>query len=179
MANVIVGRKSGFIQRSGRMRRETIWIGIVETNTVLAAASNVVLFGGLSAGGLALRPFTVVRTRLLLNVKSDQRAVSENYSAALGISVVTEQAQAAGVGSVPTPYAELDSDVFFFWEQVAGQISVTSDIGVLEAGHSRYGDSKAMRKVEDGQDLATTIEASAVSNGVTVFKAGRLLAKLH
>jgi hypothetical protein len=45
------------------MVRETLWMGIAASDTALASASSVVLFGGFSAAQLALRPFTIVRTR--------------------------------------------------------------------------------------------------------------------
>jgi len=65
------------------------------------------------------------------------------------------------------------------YEELAGRISVTTDVGVLEVGHRKDVDSKAMRKVEEGQDVAMVIENSAVSSGTTVYKHGRLLIKLH
>jgi len=179
MANVIVGRKSGFIRRSGSMVRQTKWVGIAPTNTNLPAANTVVLFAGFPAAILEQRPFTIVRTRLAFHVRSDQRAVTEIYQAALGISVVSDQAQAIGVTAVPTPFTDISSDLFFYWETILGQVSVTSDIGVFQTGNINYGDSKAMRKVDDGADVAIAIEASGVSSGCDVTKLGRMLIKLH
>ncbi len=92
MANISVGRKTGFIRRNGVMRRETKWIAITETNTALAAANTAALFNGLEADELGQRPFTIVRTRLVHFVKSDQRAVSEQYQVGIGIAVVSDQA---------------------------------------------------------------------------------------
>jgi len=179
MANIRTNRKSGFIMRGGVMRRETSWIGIFETNTALAAANTAVLFAGFSATVLALRPFTIVRTHLEYFVQSDQRAVSEFYQSAIGIAIVSDQALAIGVTAVPTPFTDISSDLWFLWKGLSGQMSVTTDVGVLEAGSHRTIDSKAMRKVEEGQNIAISIENSSLSNGVNVAKFGRQLIKLH
>jgi len=40
-------------------------------------------------------------------------------------------------------------------------------------------DSRAMRKVPEGSDIAVVIETSAVSLGAVVQTAGRVLVKLH
>ena len=64
----------------------------------------------LNAAALALRPFTVVRTRANLIIRSDQQAASELFEVAYGETVVSEQASAAGVVSVPTPVTEDASD---------------------------------------------------------------------
>ncbi len=179
MANISVGRKTGFIRRNGVMRRETKWIAITETNTALAAANTAALFNGLEADELGQRPFTIVRTCLVHFVKSDQRAVSEQYQVGIGIAVVSDQALAIGITAVPTPFTDLGSDLFFLWNAIAGQISVTTDVGVLQEGLLQNVDSKAMRKVEDGQDIAITIENSGLSNGSNTVKFGRMLIKLH
>jgi len=40
-------------------------------------------------------------------------------------------------------------------------------------------DSRAMRKVEDGQDIALVAESGGASVGVNFTKSGRFLIKLH
>ncbi len=59
------------------------------------------------------------------------------------------------------------------------ELSVTTDVGVLQVGESRSIDSKAMRKVEDGSTLVEVIEASGISSGVNVRLFSRILIKLH
>ncbi len=71
MANLRVGRRSGRVFRGGRQVRESLWFNALELTTTLAAASTAVLVGTLSAAALALRPFTVVRTRGNITVHSD------------------------------------------------------------------------------------------------------------
>ncbi len=56
----------------------------------------------------------------------------------------------------------------------AGIEAYQDPIGVM-----RTLDSKAMRKVEDGQDMAFTLENSSLSAGSTTAIVGRVLVKLH
>jgi len=179
VANIRTARRSGLVLRGGRNRRESAWVSIATTRTNITAPSTAVLFTGFSAAALALRPFTIVRVRGQMHLSSDQLANSESYQASLGLAVVSDQALAIGVTAVPTPETDRDSDLFFVYESLSGEFSVSSAISILESGHGKDFDSKAMRKVEDGQDVALTIETSSISNGVFFSKQARMLIKLH
>ena len=181
MANVITSNRTGFIRRAGRSTRQTMWVGLAETSTALAGAGSGVLFTGYSAAVLALRPFTIVRTRLLFHVASDQQAATEDYIAAIGMAIVTEQALAVGITAVPTPMVDNDSDAWFLWAASAGHFVFGTAVGMHQGGGApQQVDSKAMRKVEDGFDVATVIEnGGSPFLGSSVIKAGRQLIKLH
>ena len=181
MARIFTGRKSGFIQRSGVARRETVWIGSASFSTLLSAPSTAVLQASLNAAALALRPFTVVRTRGFFHLRSDQGAVTEIYEAALGLAVVSDQAVAIGVTAVPTPTTDDDSDLWFVYERGFGELEVNTSVGFSNgpAGGYRSFDSKAMRKVEDGQDVIQVVETSALSSGARLASHLRMLVKLH
>ena len=178
MAHVITNRKSGFIVRGGRSIRQMLWLQGTEVSSNLAAASSAVLQTVLNAAALALRPFTIVRTRGLLMARSDQDAVDETWSVAYGEIVVTDQAAAIGITAVPTPDADNASD-WFVYERVSNRISVTTDVGRLLTGVERIVDSKAMRKVDLGETLISVSEASAQSLGVDINIFSRTLLKLH
>ena len=180
MANIRVSRKSGFIRRGGVMRRESLWFFIGESVNTLAAANTAVLAGSLSVGALALRPFTVVRTHLNYYVKSDQTAALERYQTAVGMAVVSDQAVAIGVSAVPTPFTDLGSDLWFLHQITTGNFTFVDGTGFHPVGGiEKDVDSRAMRKVEDGQDVILTLENSGQSSGSTVIMAGRQLIKLH
>ncbi len=180
MANINVGRKSGFIMRSGVRRRESLWLFITETSTALAGALSASLIGTYNAAALALRPFTVVRTRGMWHVETDQLAVDESQHSALGMAIVSEQATGIGITAVPTPFTDDGSDLFFVYEEMALSLEVQSNIGTdFHRGTMLKYDSKAMRKVEDGQDIAVTLENSTLSNGTGILHHGRQLIKLH
>jgi len=176
-----MARKSGFVRRGGVMRRETLWLGIAATDTALGAATTAAIINSAPAGVLALRPFTIVRTRGLLNVRSDQISADETFGAALGFSVVSDQALAIGVTAVPTPVTDQGSDMFFVYEEVLGKFSFITGVGFQSGGadQCRYYDSKAMRKVNDNQDISFAIESQSVVSSGQVLHSGRMLVKLH
>ena len=166
--------------RGGKSVRETMWVDVAPTNTVLAAASTATLINLPSAGLQALRPFTIIRTRGILAYGSDQAAASENFSAALGYSVVNDDAAGIGVTAVPTPFSTQGSDMFFVYEMMAGRFEFISGVGFhpQKFNELRY-DSKAMRKNNDDQAIAVVLEISSLSLGMNIFHSARLLIKLH
>jgi len=173
-----MARKSGFVRRNNIMRRETLWIGLSSQSLTLASTGAVNLANSLSAGGLALRPFTVVRVRGSFHLRSDQTGASENYGVAFGQAVVTDQATAVGVTAVPTPNTDLESDSWFVYEQVSSRFEFISGVGVESSnGMIVNYDSKAMRKVEDGFDLVQVFECTTTSAAVRNYF--RMLVKLH
>ena len=176
-----MGRKSGYVRRNNRMVRETAWLGGVFTRITMVAANTAVIATSLGAAVLALRPFTIIRTRGVLHLRSDQRIASEDYSAIYGNCVVSDQAVAIGVTAVPTPVTENDSDLWYVNEPICGALSFGSDIGVMIDGTrmDRTFDSKAMRKVEDGQDSISVMETSGGSSGAVALVFRRILIKLH
>ncbi len=176
MANIRTGRKSGFIVRSGVRRRETLWIDEPLTQTTMTAAGGTIIYSG-SAALLALRPFTIVRTHLMLMIASDQSVASEDFQAAYGECVVSDQAQAVGVTAVPTPLTDLASDLWFAWKSMSGQFQFKSGVGITISSFMGELDSRAMRKVEEGQDTIGVAEAGL--NGVVLTTVGRQLLKLH
>ncbi len=178
MANIRTGRRSGLVLRGGRNRRESIWAFIQTSEISIGAAGTAVLAFTLSAGALALRPFTIVRTRVNWYGRSDVAAGGEEWGGALGFAVVSDQATAIGVTAVPTPITDQGSDLWFVYDQMFGKFGGTA---VEEQGRSKDVDSKAMRKVEDGQDLAIVLETGAAANSLSLVSTlgGRFLIKLH
>ncbi len=166
--------------RGGRARRQTQWGFIGATSTTLAAASSATLVASLNSAGLALRPFTVVRSIIEIGIKSDQSAAGETQVAAVGMAVVSDQAVAVGITAVPTPASDAGSDLWFAHQWLLNDFSFISGVGVDERMQKRYTiDSKAMRKVEEGSDFVLVAENDAISAGSIIVMAGRFLIKLH
>ncbi len=173
-----MARKSGFVRRNNRMVRESLWFGFGFTTVTLASSNAVAIGHSLNAAALALRPFTIVRTRGSYNVRSDQKAATEFYGVSMAFAVVTDQAVAIGATAVPTPDTDRGSDKFFVFEDVFGEFNFQSGVGIEGLnGISRDFDSKAMRKVQNGEDIISVLEAPSTS-GVMSF-AARMLIKLH
>jgi len=164
------------------MRRETRWLDVESSFTTLATNNVPALINSLSAVELALRPFTFVRVRGVAWIVSDQALATETYSVALGAAVVSDQALGIGVTAVPTPITDQASDLWFMYEQFMGGILLATAIGFEEPNGSFFKyDSKAMRKVDDGQDVAFVVETddAGITAGVQIKHGGRALIKLH
>ncbi len=180
MANIQTARRSGLVLRGGRNVRETAWLGGSYTINVIASASTATLVTSLNAAALALRPFTVVRTRGLLSLVSDQTGADEDQAIGFGIAVVSDQATAIGITAIPTPTTDNASDLWFVYESLFSKFIFISGIGVTSPTvMERVIDSKAMRKVDVGEDIVDVLESSGGSGGVRVLQFNRTLIKLH
>ena len=161
MANRVIRSPSAV---RGRSQRKTQWIGSSDstaTQTLLAGASVLDQSFAIST------PRTVVRTRGALWVKSDQSAATEIPFGALGMSVVTQQAVAAGVASVPTPITDEGDDTFFLWQPFLAGMVFASAVGLNADMWFRYDfDSKAQRKVMDGTSIIVTLENASAADGL-------------
>ncbi len=175
MARRHVSRFTGGGKRSDRLPQ---WLAI-NVNLVSVAGNAKVLASVLNAGALALRPFTIVRTRALFQVESDQTAASETTRGAVGMAVVSEQATTAGIASVPGPHSDADASAWFVWEPFINSFLFVSGVGFDEpAGSSFQIDSKAMRKVGPNEDVALVFEVEGTPGAVMTMQ-GRFLVKLH
>ncbi len=176
-----MARKSGFVRRHGSMIRETRWLDGPHLRTSVAAGGVSIIFS-LTAVELALRPFTVIRTRGIWSLRSDQLAAGEPQAAALGWCVVSEQSLAIGITAVPTPVTDMSSDLWFGYQFLLNEFIFVSATGIDATGSvSQEYDSKGARKVEDGQDVIAVLEvpSSASSEGSTIMTQSRTLIKLH
>ncbi len=179
MANLRIGRRSGLVFRGGRQRRESMWLGGVYTETQLGAASTAALITSLNAAALALRPFTIVRSRGYIHVNSDQQSAAEDWGCVYTEEVVSDQASAIGISAVPTGDTDRGSDLFYVFEEVIGFFAFTTGVAFIEQGKGWQFDSKAMRKVNDDQDVISVIETQAGVSSAVVRVATRFLIKLH
>jgi len=107
----------------------------------------------------------------MLYIRSDQSTATEGQIAQYGSVVVSEQAVAIGVTAIPTPVAVSGSDLWFVYETMVSDFTLGGG-GLAAAGGSKIGesfpiDSRAMRKVEDGQDVVSVLENGS-ANGVVV-----------
>ena len=179
MANIRTGRRSGLVLRGGRNRRETLWFFFDGTGTTPGSSTTAALLNVLNAAALALTPFTIVRTRGYFHIRSDQEAADEDQALNLGYAVVSEQASAIGITAIPTPTTDRGSDLWFVYESLASSQFAGGDTSLRGIG-KEY-DSRAMRKVEEGQDIVTVIETevAGLTSGLFIRHWGRMLVKLH
>ena len=184
MANIRTGRKSGFIMRGGVMRRETMWTSTSDfvQVTLASSAAASILTTFTQAFLDAVAPFTVVRTRGLIQFRTDvDPAPSEAPQAVYGHCVVSTQAVAIGITALPTPLTDAFSDLWFVYESLAlAYIDAGTAVESFQSDRLFPFDSKAMRKVEDGQNVVSVAENGSVTGaGCIVAAHFRQLIKLH
>ena len=96
---------------------------------------------------------------------------------AFGIGIVSAEALAAGIGSIPLPFTDADWGGWMVLQPWAFRLDVTTDVGRLLSSFQIEVDSKAMRKVEPNS--AAVIVAESLTGAVSVCDTTRLLLKLH
>ena len=132
-------------------------------NTSLGAASKLLVTGFTSQPGASHE--TVVRTVGILAVGGGSAV------GALGACVVSDIAFAAGIASLPDPVTEISDDL---WNMIVPFAATSS----ADPNHRAYPfDSRAMRKIEEGQTLAFII-ANASASSMTFSLYLRSLAKV-
>jgi hypothetical protein len=162
-----------------RRSRETRWLSLAPSITAFSAIGGTLLFS-LDTDELSIRPFTIIRTHLQIGVLSDQLIASEDQVGAIGVAVVSSQSEAVGVTAIPTPITDIGSDLWMLHQIFMNEFTIISSVGFNHDGWHQYAiDSKAMRKVEDGQDVVVVAELSGVSSGFVLTVGGRMLVKLH
>ena len=172
------GYRRRLIAGRSRSRRETSWIGIAASTTTLDTGV-AALVSSLNAAALALRPFTIVRTYLSIFYGTDNIA-NESRLGGVGMAVVSDQASAVGVTAVPTPMTELGSDLWYLHQVCLGRTVFSTAAAFDAVGGVQYHiDSKAMRKVNNDQDLILVAESDATQSGAIFNMAGRFLIKEH
>ncbi len=169
-------RRTGFVRSQ---RRSTLWTVISPFTATLASTGGVLILSA-TAALLALRPFTIIRTYLEMNIQSDQFAATEDQVGAVGLAVVSDESVTQGVVALPTPVTEAESDFWFLHQWMLSSLQFGSAIGVQTPAGRQYSiASKAMRKVNNDQDVALVAERSAIGGGFELLGAGRMLIKLH
>ena len=165
--------RRGFVRPAAKTK---IWAGV---GVGVVSIGNVnQLYGVMNAAFLALRPFTILRTRLELVFESDQAAVTERPSGAFGIIVVSSQAVAAGAASCPSPITNIDDD-FLVYQGLASPFVFLSSVGFQNGSNTNYVvDSKAMRKVGPNEELVLVTHLRGALGGL-LSSEGRMLVQLH
>ena len=166
------------ILRASTKKRESAW-GVIDVTNVGVDTNIVLLAGTLNAATLAQRPFTIVRTHILITCKSDQQIATEEGNAGFGMMVVNDTAAALGVTAIPGPVSDAGSP-WFVWQPLQWNFLFASGVGVQPENGTQYVvDSKAMRKVGIDQDIAMVFDNVDGAHGMQVSAVGRFLIKTH
>ena len=167
----------GFVRPAPRTK---MWIGAgVGQQTIVA--SSIQLLSMLSAGALALRPFTILRTHMLIGFSSDQAAVTEVPQGTYARIVVTDSASGVGATAIPDP-SSIDGNPEADWHVVQecfAKFEFLTAVGFNGvSSYTYFVDSKAMRKVGPDDDLVGMFSETA-GQGAQIVTRGRVLIQLH
>ena len=160
-----------------RDRRKTQWVASVDSTgqTAIPAASAI-----LDSTLAFAEPATIVRVRGSIWVSSDQSSANEEPFGALGFIIVSDAAAAVGVGSLPTPITDEADDGWFVYVPWLASWRLVDATGVQANPFMEYKfDSKAKRKVNEGDTLAVVIENASSADGVNYILKDRTLLMLH
>ena len=173
MANRIATNRGSFSRRSpGRL---TEWFASPDASGGTTLAANTfVQYAVLTAAEKAKRPFTVTRTVGSIWVRSDQVAAEEDPLGAVGFIVVSDKASATGPTAIPDPITQEASDEWFTYRAFASQGGPILGAPLIE----HQFDSKAMRKVADGEDINIVVTNADSGAGLVFILKFRMLVKL-
>ena len=186
-----MARLRGFRPQIRSQRRKANWTVGPQSGAdgvpIALSASSKVLMG---VGAVVLDSgITLVRTRgeLMILLKTSSNAAG-GFVGAFGLCVVTDQAFAAGVGSIPGPVADDDWDGWFYHRYLAlgsgGAIAAAAaadedQVNSVTAALRVEVDSKAMRKLTVGQTIVGMLELAEQGTATaSIFFNSRMLVKL-
>ena len=162
-------------------KRKTFWLGTSAQSgfTTLAEGFKAIALSFTGAQVSAFALFTVIRQVGTFVIRFDQQVAGENQIGAFGSMVITELARAAGAASIPGPATDSADDMWHMFRWFANRFDFITAAGFDPQGVSMVDfDSKAQRKVEDGQALVTMIE-NVSATGLQFWIAHRTLIKVH
>jgi len=177
---MMANRRRNFRSFSQGERRKTEWLSLsAPTGVSSGAAGTKSLVTSLTTVEKAKLPFTVVRTIGLLTVLSDQIAAREVPSGTFAATVVTDRAVTVGITALPDPVTESEADYWFLFQPWSCIMQVASGAPVTSSPWIQMFDSKAQRKVEEGEDIVFIFANADSANGVFFTIQFRMLIKLH
>ncbi len=160
----IVGRAS---------RRLTEWIAPANQGYVGVATGGATLNSSFSFDD----PETIVRTRGQISIIPTSVAADADFVGAVGIGIVSNEAFAAGVGSIPEPFTDADWGGWFVWRSFSYHLEFSTAVGIQFPNWNFEVDSKAMRKA--GSNEVAVIIAESQVGAFQISTPLRLLSKLH
>ena len=163
------------MQSSGRQPGRTNWGRLASPAWVTVAAATKVLFVPFLLDNPGISE-TIRRTRGRFGFHSDQGAGLEELSGAFGAVIVTDAAAAIGITAIPGPVTDASDDNWFLWESFMGNLSnnVGGNIASTNVPMVAF-DSKAMRKVETGFQVAFVVENASATTGLNFIMSISLL----
>jgi len=165
--------------RSGP-KRLVSWLAPADQGFIGVASTAKVIVGSFTPALLvpSIDRATIVRTRGQVSVKFGAYTADLTIVGAVGMGVVSADAFAAGVASVPGPFSDADWDGWYMWRSFGyhWEVSAAGSTGQGRASNEFEVDSKAMRKI--GTNEVCVIVAESQSGAFEINVPLRTLLKL-
>ena len=162
------------VTRTVRRRPNNSWgIFAVSVFTNIPAASKV-LMGTIFLSNPGIDE-TVLRIIGNITIASDNPGAIETQIGSVGLIVVSDEAVAAGVASIPGPSADGDNDGWFAHQTFA---MFSSQVATLNMSQVWPFQSKVRRVVQDGSVIAIVIENDHATHGFLAALQFRVLGRV-
>ena len=163
-------------------KRLTEWFITVDSaGFINVAAASKLLYATVPGATLALiAPATIIRTRGILTVLSDQTAATETQMGGIGVGFVNEVAGTLGITALPGPTTDPNWEGWFVYQRFTQRMLVATAVGMASRGGSGGSyeiDSKAMRKFDGDETMVFLAENRHATNGFEFNLVLRFLVK--
>ncbi len=149
-----MARRSRVVTRGAR--RLTTWVSPADQGFVAVTSGNKVIISSFAPSAFGIVRPTVVRSRGRVSIVPSSFAADLEVVGAFGMCVVSDQAFAAGVLSVPGPFTDAEWDGWFVWQPFGYVVDFDDATSKKAPAHIDVEvDSKAMRKVTDNETEKT------------------------
>ncbi len=150
--------RTGAVRRS----RQTTWIAPADQESIAVSSTAKAIIQSFDPAAAGLLAPTIIRTRGEASVRAQTFGADVTVSGAFGICVVSDQAFAAGVASIPGPFDQADWNGWFVWQSFIRAVEFVSAVGVEPNVVWPYQvDSKAMRKVRDNETIVMVAQSQS------------------
>ncbi len=147
--------------RSNSVRRQTTWVGPADQAYVSVADGTKVLLASFDPATSGLPKPTLIRARGGLSVVPGNFTADLAIIWAFGIAIVSDQALAAGIASIPGPFTNADWDGWQTWMSGSSRFEFITGAGVELQSETVQIDSKGMRKITDNETLVLVAESQS------------------
>ena len=149
-------RRGGHGFNRGGQRRLTQWVGPADQGFINVASGGASIISSISFE----EQTTAVRIRGDLTIIPQSSAADLTIVGAYGEGIVTQEAFAAGVASMPEPFTDGDWGGWMVWRSFSFRLEVGTDTTGFEfLPWDMEVDSKAMRKISPNEVLVAIAES--------------------
>ena len=138
-------------------KRLVEWAGVADQGYVSVADGGATLISSLTINEVA----TIVRTRGQVSVRPNVFAADLDIVGAIGVGIVSQEAFAAGVASIPEPFSDSDWAGWFVWRSFSMSLEFHTAASSFLRDMTFEVDSKAMRKIGHNEVVVTIAESQS------------------